>query len=812
VRVGAAVAGALGVGGFAVVLRAAEESDKTIAQFNQALVQSGRFSEETSKGYQDLATSLQLATAESDEAILDVMRRLVSFGNVAEDQIPRATRVALDLAAALGTDGAQAAQQLARALADPAQGLTALRRAGITFSAGQKEVIRQLVESGNRAQALDVILGALESRVGGQAAIRTLGDRFRLLQQVVGDVLEVYGKLLTQSPLVNAAFEAGAGRLAEFAASGAGVAEQQAALEGTLRDAALAASDLVDRVRPAYDIVVRFLGTVVAGYETLPSPLRELGLIGILALGTRGRVAVVAGLSLVDTLSDSYRGLQETLRGRLDFGDFATSNKEELQSLLEDLDRLDGRAKSLGTSIITTAENFRSTGDAFRDLQREGKAIEDTFKLLPGEFAGLSEEDREDLRAEYIEIARQATSDAAEGARGAARTAVETFLSEVASLQKRIQIGGAPGAAIGPGGDPQTRENTRLATKDAGEYRRVIESIGESAQRAAERTALLRIPETDRSRAQAAIDLAGSIREIEEAELRAVEAARGHQDKLVEAHRLAGEAIKQITLEYQAKLVGIDRDATDERARIERDRGDALRQLQLDLLPAQARTQAEAILAAQDLFAERQKLFRDNPAALALSQDALNLATERIVKAKDATVDWAKVMESATGTIIADFAGGISDAFMSFIDGTQSAGEAFESFAADVLRSVEQIVVKMLVLAGLKAAAGFFGFTLPTMAEGGVVTRPTLLLAGEGGEPEAIVPLSKSKQYGFGEGGGLNVTTIVNVTGAGVATTARQDRPEGSGAELGRVITAKVIEVIRQEQRPGGILAGSGRG
>ena len=36
------------------------------------------------------------------------------------------------------------------------------------------------------------------------------------------------------------------------------------------------------------------------------------------------------------------------------------------------------------------------------------------------------------------------------------------------------------------------------------------------------------------------------------------------------------------------------------------------------------------------------------------------------------------------------------------------------------------------------------------LAEGGVVTKPTLSLIGEGGEPEAVIPLSKSQQFGFG--------------------------------------------------------------
>ena len=39
---------------------------------------------------------------------------------------------------------------------------------------------------------------------------------------------------------------------------------------------------------------------------------------------------------------------------------------------------------------------------------------------------------------------------------------------------------------------------------------------------------------------------------------------------------------------------------------------------------------------------------------------------------------------------------------------------------------------------------------IPGLATGGIVTRPTTALIGEGGEPEAVIPLSKAKSMGFG--------------------------------------------------------------
>ena len=49
---------------------------------------------------------------------------------------------------------------------------------------------------------------------------------------------------------------------------------------------------------------------------------------------------------------------------------------------------------------------------------------------------------------------------------------------------------------------------------------------------------------------------------------------------------------------------------------------------------------------------------------------------------------------------------------------------------------------------------------IPPLAEGGIVTGPTLALIGEGRGPEAVIPLNKLGQFGFG--GGSTITVNVN--------------------------------------------------
>lgn len=52
---------------------------------------------------------------------------------------------------------------------------------------------------------------------------------------------------------------------------------------------------------------------------------------------------------------------------------------------------------------------------------------------------------------------------------------------------------------------------------------------------------------------------------------------------------------------------------------------------------------------------------------------------------------------------------------------------------------------------------------LTPLQTGGIITRPTEALIGEGGEPEAVVPLSQAERFGFGRGG--NTYYVVEVNG-----------------------------------------------
>lgn len=61
------------------------------------------------------------------------------------------------------------------------------------------------------------------------------------------------------------------------------------------------------------------------------------------------------------------------------------------------------------------------------------------------------------------------------------------------------------------------------------------------------------------------------------------------------------------------------------------------------------------------------------------------------------------------------------------------------------------------LLVGMKAVSAASGIAIPFLAEGGIVTGPTLAMIGEGGESEAVIPLSKLPQMAGATGGAVEV-------------------------------------------------------
>lgn len=195
----ALVATAVGAGlaalGIRAVIKNTIAQQNAVAKLNAVLRSTGRFTDEASQALQAHASALQQTSTFGDDAILSAQSLLLTFKQLGGEVLPRTTQAVLDMSTVMGTDLKSSAIQLGKALNDPKANLTALSRAGVTFSDAQKDVIYNLVETGKTAEAQKIILDELESQFGGaaKAARDTLGGALQAVSNNFGDLLEVSG-------------------------------------------------------------------------------------------------------------------------------------------------------------------------------------------------------------------------------------------------------------------------------------------------------------------------------------------------------------------------------------------------------------------------------------------------------------------------------------------------------------------------------------------------------------------------------------------------------------------------------------------
>lgn len=151
------------------------KAEKATANLNAVLRATGGTVGFTAGQLSDLADQLERSTLFDDAEIKQAEAVLLTFRQVQGDTFREAIGLATDLAALMGGDLQGAVLQLGKALEDPETGLTALRRSGISFTEAQRDLIKSLVETGDRAQAMDIILSTVAGQIGGVAAEQVTG-------------------------------------------------------------------------------------------------------------------------------------------------------------------------------------------------------------------------------------------------------------------------------------------------------------------------------------------------------------------------------------------------------------------------------------------------------------------------------------------------------------------------------------------------------------------------------------------------------------------------------------------------------------
>jgi len=204
-KTGAALGSALRTAGYAGIAAASAatalmglyiqktiEAEKVQAQLQARLKDTAGVAGRTLEQLNRQSKDLSHITVFDDESIGQVQAMLLTFTQIRGVNFDRTVESALNLATVLGTDGADAAKILGKALSDPEKGMSALSRAGVTFTDSQRDVIKKMVETGRVSEAQATLLDALRSKMGtaATAARNTLGGALQALKNAFDDVLE----------------------------------------------------------------------------------------------------------------------------------------------------------------------------------------------------------------------------------------------------------------------------------------------------------------------------------------------------------------------------------------------------------------------------------------------------------------------------------------------------------------------------------------------------------------------------------------------------------------------------------------------
>jgi hypothetical protein len=181
----------------ALATKNAVDSAKAIAQVEAAVKSTGGAAGKSVSELEAMAEGLQrVSLFDDDEILKDVTANMLTFTKITGKEFDRAQQATLDLATRLGTDLTSATVQVGKALNDPIKGVTALGRAGVQFTAQQKEQIEAMVEAGDVAGAQNIILGELETQFGGAAKAAADADPYTQLANEIGNLSEDFGKLI----------------------------------------------------------------------------------------------------------------------------------------------------------------------------------------------------------------------------------------------------------------------------------------------------------------------------------------------------------------------------------------------------------------------------------------------------------------------------------------------------------------------------------------------------------------------------------------------------------------------------------------
>lgn len=779
-KLAAGVAVAAGAIGFKLA-SAAYESQKVMAQTEAIIKATGGAAGITATQVAKLSGQLSMQIGVDDELIQKSANLLLTFKQI-QNQVgegnqvfDRAVTAAQDLGNVFGSADA-AAMQLGKALSNPVKGITALNRAGVNFTDQQKEQIKTLVASGDVLGAQKIILAEVEAQVGGTAAATATGfDRMKI---AVGNVAEEFGAILIPyiekfadfvtnkvvpylTNLADVIGEKGLGAgikmlagdflkvTTNMGAFGNALLALAAAFT-TIRLVTIAATIsqnlfnvalLSNPIGITVAAVIAFVVAMAALYVKFESVRKVVNMLGeVLKFVVMNAIAGVYNY-FVSFINVAITGINLLIKAANFFG----ADIEEIGTLgymaFKGIGNAADTAKKKIGSVAEVTGAMAEKEGGVQKVAKAMKAVSDTAGGVTGSGgAAKAVETAKEKLQKYIDALKGMSS-----AQKSARDADKSLMKSRTSLA----------------------EATTKLTDAQAYFNQVVAGYGATSKQAKDRQLALR-------KAQGAVERAGydvetSVYAVTKAE-QELAAVRLDPESSAQAIREAEIALAESKLSVK--------DATD--AQVEAT--DALTEAEtlLDETINGAKEGSDAYTEALDRLNDAKKAQVDATdavtEALERQKDAVDRLREAEEKAaaarKGVPTGAATTAETETGVAPPPAAtGGLFGSFMEAVRGLHPNSQALKS--STPVTDARKQFPKLYAEYKAKGLA---------MAQGGIITKPTQLLAGESGA-EAIIPLDKLQS-------GMTVNVTIN---AGMGTDP---------AKLGD----EIVDVLTRYQRRNGAL------
>ena len=773
---GVGVAGVQGlVNVFKDSIAEAQEAIKVNAATAQIIKATGSAANVTADQVADLSQRISEQIAVDDELIQTSANLILTFKNVAnqgeglEAIFDRTVLAAQDLAAAGFGDAESAAKMLGKALNDPKLGLTALSRAGVTFTEQQKEQIKTLIEGGDVLTAQKLILAEVESQVGGVAGATATGiDKFNVY---FDNLKEELG--LAILPLINALIS---GLIPAIKALSDGVKNSSTFIEQN-KTAIIVATVAVT----AFTLAMSKNAIVTAATTVAFTAQRvAMGLyITAYATATGATTALSAAMRLIPWVAAITAATAFVLildEGAKSHKAYVTETEKNLRATnkLRDANgNFTKEAIALGIATRGSRNSFKDQADAISGTAASaiaaGNAMGDT--LTPntydaGDAAGYAAKSYLDLfesiwnakriASDFANTSGTVTSALSEGVKVGASSVWAELPGKYGAIDKAAR-GAAGGASAAGGAISKSAEDAKAAIATYKEsFKSVREYLNESVE-------------------EIKIKMADMATSVSSSLMRGFQLGETAEEFGEDGARIGGTFIEK--LQAQAEKV------TNFAAKIKE-------LMALGLNVNSPLMQAVIAEGAGSGTAIAQHLIDSGAAGIEQATGMLTAAQGAAdeIGLLAATNFYGAGLESAQQTVQA-----FVDRFGVGGKGRERLMTLMDNLSAAMNRSATITVTTVNRVVNETVGAGSAGKTI-VGATGGIVNRPTFALIGEAG-PEAVIPLSQSSgndPLPMIGGGRSNAGTTINLTvNAGMGT---------QGAEVGR----QIVDALKAYERRNG--------